>query len=201
MDYSGLQTAVDSITARSDIPAYVYEISTSELNREVRLLSMEATSTISADAETENLPADFLEVISVYIDSGGVRNELRPFTDATLNFRRGDTGRPIYYAIQDGKIKLLPAPDGTYSVELRYYQSLDALSAGGDTNDALSDYPELYVALATRNAARWLQDDALEAKYGAYYREALDGVRRSEKRKRNSGPMSRRPSVDIALRA
>lgn len=60
-------------------------------------------------------------------DSGGV---MQPLTEATPysagqlegNYLSPDRGTPCRYVIEGDQIKLLPAPDGVYSLKMRYYR-------------------------------------------------------------------------------
>lgn len=198
MDYAGLQTAINStFGGRTDIPEHIYEIALSEINRDVRTLDMQGTTTLTASTEEVSLPSDFLEVVAAYIDSGGYRNRLEPRTPDALNYRRDDTGRPGFYAVVDGALKLLPAPDGSYDIELRYYQRNSALSADGDTNDVLSQYPELYLYCVAKHAATWMQDAELITAFAGTYMDAYERMKKSERSRMLAGPVTRRPFYDV----
>jgi hypothetical protein len=129
-----------------------------------------------------------------------VRNTLEPFTAHTLNYRRNDTGRPGSYAIVDGFMKLMPAPDGAYSVELRYYQENTALALDADTNDVLTKYPELYLYCVLKHAAAWAQDPEQLTWFGTLHAEAFSKMESAELSRAISGPMTKRPSYDVARR-
>lgn len=193
MNFAGLKAAVQAnMGARTDIPAHVYEVTLAEINRDVRITDMEATATITADAESESLPADFLEVVSVHYDSGGVRFRLKPTSPDAINMHRSGSGRPRYYAVVNGALLLGPDPDGSYSVTLRYYAKNGALSADEDVNPVLTKYPGLYLACAMKHAKSWVSHmEGLQA-WSALYDRALADVRRAERRERNGGPITPR---------
>lgn len=199
MNYGTLQTAVNStLGGRTDLPAHVYEIALSEINRDCRTLDMQATTTLSASSEEVALPSDFLEVVAAYIDSGGFRNALEPYTPNALNFRRNDTERPVRYSIVDGYMKLQPAPDGTYSIELRYYQENSALSDDSDTNDVLTQYPDLYLYCVLKHAAAWMQDPEQMTWFGTLHADAYRKMESAELSRTLSGPMIKRSHYDIS---
>lgn len=60
-------------------------------------------------------------------DSGGIfraLTEVTPFTAGQLegNFNNPDRGTPRRYVVEGDQIHLLPAPDGVYSLRMRYYR-------------------------------------------------------------------------------
>lgn len=202
MDFAGLKAAVNSTyRGRSDIPNHIYEITLSELNRDARIMDMQATSTLAASGESVSLPADFLEAITVHIDDGSRRIALQPFTPDALNVNRYGTGQPRQYAIVDGSMLLNPTPDGGYDVELRYFQRLSTLSADADQNAVLEIYPEVYLNCALKNVADWARDEKSIATFGGAYAQAFDMMMKSERRRANSGPIKPKIVRDMSCRA
>ena len=201
MDYLGLRTAVNSsLGGREDLPAHIYEVALAEINRDIRILDMQSTTTLTASTEEVSLPSDFLEVVSLYIDSGGSRNNLKPQTPDALNFRRNDTGRPISYAVLDGALKLMPAPDGSYDLELRYYAENAALSADTDVNPVLTKYPEYYLYTVLKHAGAWAQDQEQMQWWGTLGGQARDSLMNTELSRMMSGPFVQRPSANVSRR-
>lgn len=188
MDYSTLQSRVQSAVGRTDVPSYVYELATADINRAVRLFEMEASATLSATAETVTLPTGFLQVKNIYVDRSP-RVALRPATDQALNVRHDSSGVPTYYAIENGQLRLMPVPDGTYSIELTYYAKVGDLSADADTNDVMSEYPGLYLYAALRHAAVWAQDAELASTYNMAFETEVNACKKSEKLSKYVGPM------------
>lgn len=199
MDFAGLKTAVQStFSGRTDIPDHIYEVTLAELNRDARTMDMQATSTLSASAESVSLPSDFLEAITAHIDDGTSRVQLRPFTPDALNVNRYGTGRPDEYAIVDGAMLLKPTPDGSYDVELRYFQRLSTLSADADQNAVLEIYPEVYLYCALKHTAMWAGDPDRVMQFEASYRSAFSRMTVSERRRANSGPIKQKIVRDMS---
>lgn len=192
MNYGTLQSNVQSAMGRSDVPSYVYDLTTSGLNRDLRLLEMQCVATLYATGEEIDLPANFLEVESAYIDSGGNRSALVPINEMSQATRHDSSGRPYYYAIHKDSMTLMPAPDATYEIEFRYYRRLTALSASTDTNDVLANYPGLYLYAALTHAAVWAQDDEGAQRYNAAFLAEKQLVEAADKTRRNSGPLIQR---------
>lgn len=197
MDYSTLQTNVQSAMGRSDIPSYVYTLTTSGLNRDLRLVEMLTSTTLYTSDGTISLPSDFLEMESVYIDSGGVRTWLVPFSEQGQSVRHDSSGRPYYYDVVGDELAIMPTADTDYDVTVRYYAKLDALSASSDTNDVLTNYPGLYLYAALTHAAVWAQDMELSQTYNAAFMAEKKLVEDADKKRRRSGPIARRSSVTI----
>jgi hypothetical protein len=172
MDYAALRASVESAMGRADIPAYVYELASSTINTDLRLLEMEVSTTLTA-AETVTLPSDFLELTTLYVESGGSRFQVMPSTEQTLAAGYSTDGRPSGYAVHNGELTLSPAPSAGYTLTLRYYARQPNLVADADTNDILTNYPGLYLYLALGHAAIWAKDDQSAANYASVF----EGVR------------------------
>lgn len=193
MDFLGLKTAVNSaFSGRTDIPAHVYEVTLAEFNRDLRTVDMFETATITADAEYEALPADFLEAISLHLTTNGVRQRLQAFLPDTLNYHRPVSGAPKRYAITADGLKLEPTPDAEYTLTLEYYEKIAALSGDTDTNVILSRYPELYLYTASKHAAIWARDDRLLSLYVPLADAEKRKVMKSESARRLAGPIRQR---------
>lgn len=192
MNYGQLQSNVESALGRSDVPSYVYTLTSSGLNRDLRLLEMQCVTTLYASGEEIDLPDNFLAAESVYIDSGGSRSPLLPVTEQSQANRHDSSGRPYYYAIHKDTMTLMPVPDSSYEIELRYYERLDGLSLDADTNSVLTNYPGLYLYAALTHAAVWAQDDEAAQRYNAAFMAEKKLVEDNDKKRRTSGPIVQR---------
>lgn len=199
MTFAQLKSDVQEWMGRTDIPSSVYTLANADVNRDVRTLNMESTTTLSASTEFTNLPSDYAQVVTAYVDDDS-RDPLRNMTAHGANIRRGDTGEPWGYAIVKDQIKLIPTPDGTYSIYLRYIASMADLSADSDTNVVLTEYPDVYLYAALRHAAVWAQDMELASSYQVAYSNAVEGINRNERRKKTSGPVAKRAAYDLGRR-
>jgi hypothetical protein len=201
MDFIGLKTAVNSsYSARTDIPAHIYEIVLAEFNRDLRTVDMFETATITADAEYEALPADFLEAISLHLSIGGARYRLQVMGADALNYNRPESGVPRLFAITGDGLKLHPTPDAEYTLALEYYEKIAALSGDTDVNVILSRYPEAYLSTSLKHVAFWAKD--WEA-YAAYARQSEADKRQieiMERKRRLPGPMRMRPATEMRVR-
>lgn len=196
MDFQTLKSNVESDLGRSDVPDYVYTLMMADINRDLRILDMQAITTLTATSEIVTLPTDFMAVESLYVDTTP-RLSMQPMTDQSLSIRHDGSGKPYYYSVINNSLNLMPAPDGTYSLKLRYYTKLADFSGATDTNDVIAAHPSLFMYSALRHAALWKQDLELAAGYDKVYSSTLDGVLKADRKNRNSGPMVSRPEVKV----
>ena len=196
MDFQTLKTSVESALGRTDVPDYVYTLMTADINRDIRILEMESTSTLSVSTESTALPADFLQVVSMYVDATP-RSPMVPLTRQAQATRHDNSGKPYYYASTKGFLQVMPVPDATYSVVMRYLASVDAFSDNADTNDVITLHPGLFLYSALHHAAVWKQDTELALGYGAAYQTQVTLVDKANKKKKNAGPMTQRTAVQL----
>lgn len=195
MTFADLKSDVQDAMGRADVPAFVYKLAQSGINRDLRILEMQSEATLNATGEDQALPADFLEVESLYIDSGGSRTRLLPTTEMAQAVNHDSSGRPYHYAVHNGSITLSPVPDGPYTLNLRYYARPADFSADSDTNTILTTYPGLYLYAALTHAAIWAKDTESSGTYNAAYGVELDRLKKADANRRISGPFIQRAAV------
>lgn len=162
-DFGQLKLDVESSMARSDIPDFVYRLAASDVNA-MRLLPMQATTTLAVSTAETALPSDFMAIDNAYVDAEP-RVPLLPLDEHGNERAYMESGAPRYYAIVDGAMRVNPAPDGEYSVVMRYYAKLADFVFDTDTNDVLTNYPSLYLYASLHRAAIWSQDIELMTVY------------------------------------
>ena len=103
-------------------------------------------STLSVDAEIEDLPTGFLGVASIYVDSSNKSPLQYATPEQAFNmYGSSVTGKPEVYTIINDKMHFYPMPDSTYSVKLYYYKKFDVLTNDTDTNDILTNHSDIYL--------------------------------------------------------
>ena len=196
MDFQTLKASVESSIGRSDVPDFVYTLMMSDINRDIRILEMQSSTTLSVSSEATALPADYLMVESMYVDTNP-RSAMVPVTQQSQGVRHNSSGKPYYYAITDGELQVMPVPDGTYSVVMRYYAKLADFSNSTDDNAVINLHPGLFLHSAIYHAAVWAQDFELAAGYSAAYKNLAEMVSKTDIKKRNNGPMIQRSAIQI----
>lgn len=195
MDYATLQSNVESAMGRSDVPSYVYTLTTAGVNRDMRLLDMQNTATLTTATHPVDLSAldpAIGSVVSLYAEVGGDPRQLRPVTEFGAH-EYVDTGSPRYFSIRDGSLILDPEPDGTYTLYLTYIGALATLSADADTNDVMSRYPDLYIYQALTHAAVWAGDEKRSIEFAAAYSAAKKLAQKDDMRRRVGTSLEIRP--------
>jgi hypothetical protein len=162
--YDDLKAELASWLRRSDltaeIPSFI-ALAEAQMNRRLRVRPMTARLTESWAAEYVELPDDFLAERLAKITSGGSTTVLRYLTpeDMDAKVRSAATGRPRFYALYGGELRLHPAPDTAYPAELVYLQALAALSQSNPSNWLLASHPDAYLYGALTQSAPYLRAD------------------------------------------
>ncbi len=188
MNFGTLKSRILAIIGRA--PADVcYELVTADINQELRLAVMEKTTTL-VEAASVTLPADFLEVVSIYRDVNP-RTTLEPMTPQSMQRLHTTSGTPANYSIVDDagtkKLLLTPEPSGSENIELRYFASFADLSADGDENDILTTYPSVYVYGALTHHALLTQDMEKAQGWGLVYEKAKKQAKTDDIKNRLGG--------------
>ena len=197
--YAELKTAVANWLQRDDLTSRIPEfIAMAEdrirLDTRIRVRAMETTdATFNIDARTETLPTRFLGVRRFYLNTSPVRLlEYMGPADFWSRWAGSTTGEPVAYTIEGENFVFGPAPSGTYTGTILYYQSFAALSADGDTNWILTNARGLLLYGALAESAPFLGDDPRLMTWAALYDDTADKIEKSNKRDRHpSGAMSR----------
>lgn len=178
-NYGELRSSVRSFfNDRSDIPPIVFDLASAELNSRLNLREMETETTLSVSSAATPLPADFLRPIHVYLDTDS-RVPLRAVTAFGSDSRHRASGQPVEYVIAGDQFLLNPAPDGTYSVVLRYVGKLPDFNSDADTNPVLTKFPALFLYASLKHAAVWAQDQDAAVMYGTALETEIKRVGRA----------------------
>ena len=192
-NYSELQTAVADFLNRDDltsvIPTFI-SLAEAQITRDLRHWRQQRRVTTTVDEQYENLPTDFVEMVSLRTDD-----------DYTLEFasrgeimRRkldlgGTSGRPIVFTLNAGQIEFVPTPDASYTLEMVYYARIPALSDTDTFNWLLTNYPDVYLYGALLHAAPYLADDVRLAVWSQLYGTAIQQANNDSRKGLYSGPL------------
>jgi hypothetical protein len=193
--YSGLKTSVANYLNRDDLTDTIPDFITlveNKLNRDLKVrvnLVRSSTSTTSGQ-EFYNLPSDIIELRNVtYTSDASTNYALAYLSPESLSREYGANGNgfPRAYTTIGMYIKFAPIPDGTYEIDVNYYQKLTPLSDSNQTNTILTNYPNLYLYGACREGAIYLNDTEMLQRFAALYTEALAEITASEESAKYSG--------------
>ena len=183
MTYDELKTNIANFLNRSDLTDqldFFIDATEAEFNRRLRTKDMIKRATATADAQYMSLPTDWLEAINIEITS----NDFRPLFQQSIEsldvYRKANnnvTGQPIYYAIVDNSLELVPTPDTSYTLQLTYYGTIDALSDSNTSNFISNSYPDAYLYGALKHASIYLMEDDRVALFTQQFEKALEEMR------------------------
>jgi hypothetical protein len=188
--YSGLVTSAGLWLERSDLGTMIPDFITmveERLNRILRVPEMEEVTTLTTDGERIDLPTDFRQARSLYLDTDP-RQELECVSLGTLRTKYAQqiSGKPEVYAISGSEIVLGPS----------YYQEIPPLSSGSETNWLITRHPSIYLygVLLQAELFGW-NDERLPLLKGGWD-EAIDELTEQGKRKQyGAAPLRLRASV------
>lgn len=196
-NYGTLKTEIADFLDRSDLTAVVPTFITfahDKLNRDLRTRQMVQRATASVDSEYSALPANFLQIRDIRLNTNPV-TALESITSEQQNQERqrfGNTTRqPKYYTIVGETFQVFPTPDATYECELAYYEKIPVMAADGDTNWLLTKCPEVYLYGALVHSSPYLKDDERTVIWQTLYRSIFDSLEREDDKSRFSGTTPR----------
>ncbi len=177
-NYSDLIAAIPAWIARADltnrIPEFI-SLAESDFNRELRTLDMIVVNqNFPIATEYVPVPAGFSEVRNFYLN-GSPRNTIVFMPDDVQTTLYNSTGIPKYYSVAGGMFRFAPAPSGTFSTTLRYYQSIPGLQTNL-VNWLMTKHPNLYLFNTLMQAALFIQDDQAAQKWMTAYQAELKSI-------------------------
>ena len=134
------------------------------------------------------LPAGYLQMKSIFIQ-GSPERQLSPTTPETYNlsWMSSTSAKPQAYVLEGDCIRFGATPDGTYAVQIGYYQRFPALSGASPTNWLMTNKPDIYLYGALTEAAIYLRLDDDAQFYFGLYKGALEGMLNADVYDRYSG--------------
>ena len=176
--YSTLQTAADNWLAGQVATARIQEciaLAEAEMSRVLYDNSEENRATTSTIADTARyaMPLDCRRARTLRIadTTGGTIEYIAPTIFDRLTISGG--GRPRYYTVEAGVLRLAPTPDAVYTLETIYQKGITALSDSATSNDILTRHPDAYLHGTLMNAFDFLMDEERAAKSRARFNELL----------------------------
>lgn len=152
----------------------------------LKVRSMEIVSTAATAGQYVELPPDFESARSVRLVIGDNSGELR-FQAPEQLFKHPASGKPLFYTIVGNEIQFGRVPDSAYTLEIQYFRKATPLSLTNQTNEILTNHPQVYLYGALAALFGFTQDTEQEAVYGNKFIDAIKGANKSDK-KRRYGP-------------
>lgn len=190
--YAELQTAIanwlddSGLTAR--IPEFI-AIAEADINRRVRIQEMQKRATASTGTADRFLvcPAGFAQMVSLRLNSTNLHGIQYVTNNQIDDFYKSTAGKPDYYTVWGDELEFNRVCDSDYTIEMKYFKKVTALSDGNTTNDILTYHPDIYLYGSLMAAAPYLTEDARLATWGRLLEKAIDDANTYAKRSQQSG--------------
>jgi len=191
-NFSELKSSVADFLNRDDltsvIPTFI-KLAEADMNRKLRHWRMEKRATANLDTQYTAFPNDFIEGIRLML-TGTNEHRLELISLSELMDKRANdntAGTPKFYALVDGSFEVYPTPDQTYTLEMLYYERIDALNDGNTTNWVLAYHPDAYLYGALTHSAPYLGEDARSQVWAQLYQNAISGTNMEDQQAKSSG--------------
>jgi len=191
--YAELQTALDNWLARTDLqsrhPEFI-ALAEARMNRELetRGQAKRVIATTTADDAYVTLPGDARRVRYVRLNTSPI-TVLRYLSPNAADNERPSTGtgKPIYYSVQGNELYLRPSPDSSYTIEIDYYASIEALSDSNTSNNILARHPDAYLHGSLAEAYGFLLDEQRQTYHDQLFTRAMTDITEDEQRVKYGG--------------
>ena len=176
----------------SDIPFFVQLAEADILsNLRLRIMETRADLTLNTTSRYTTLPADFLEMRRIHIETNPIgRLDFRA-SDQLMESYSVAAGKPAYYTIIGSEIEFNRIPDQAYVAKITYYKKLVALSDAAPSNTMLTTYPNVYLYACLLAAQPFTEYDDRILVWKGLYDKAVSDAMGSDKRSRfGAAPLS-----------
>lgn len=198
-NYANLKTAIIEWSKRDDALSLVddfIDLAESEMYANdvepLQIREMEARATASASTSDRflELPSGFQSMRRLKLNLSGKDWDVRAVAPDQMIICP-DTGIPRHFAVTS-QIEFDRVPDDTYTVDMQYYKSLDALSSSNATNDILTNYPQIYLHGCLWALRTWsLEEEKAEYHYSKFIRAIKGANKKSNKGRYGPAPFMR----------
>lgn len=148
-----------------------------EVNRVIRVPAMETRdSAFTINTEYTALPTGFRELRSILI-TNSPSHPLKLISPQAADdyFDNATTGVPLNYQISGQNLRVIPAPDGTYTADMLYFKAFDAID-DDSTNWLFDNHPDVYLWGALVQMAPFIGNDARIPVWQSKYETAVKAV-------------------------
>lgn len=198
--WTELKAAVADFAHRSDLTTQIPDFITlceARLFDMLLLRNMESESTLTASIGVNYvaLPAGYVSPIALWLTSSSIREQLKPALPQELPYSPGNN-RPQYWAVDGDNIRFDCPADAAYSMPFRYIKTM-SLGASVSSNELMARRPDIYLAGALAELARYTKDQTLFGIWEPKFLQGCAEVKAAENRARGMVPLR----VDDGLRA
>ncbi len=192
-NYTQLQTAVANWLDRDDLTDRIPEfiaLGEARMNRVLRLRMMESKYTASTVAAQRNynLPTGYVQMRNFQINTSPITPLQYVSPEIYDRLWGGSTGgTPQFYTIIAKEIQLGPIPGSVLTMEMLFYKKITALSASNQTEQMLTDNPDIYLYGALLEAEPFIMNDERVALWAKGFAQAVADLQEQDNKDRHSG--------------
>lgn len=192
VDYASLQAAVTGWSHRTDLNDNIGDFISLAEGRMYDLMilrDMESDEalTLTASQNYVALPTGYISPIKFWLVVSSLRLELSPALPQELPYYT-TAAQPRYWAIDGDNIRFDCPAQSAYSAYLRCVKKAN-LSVSATTNYLLTRRPDIYLAGALVEVARYTQDDKMFAAWEPKFLQAVKELKAAENRARGIVPL------------
>ena len=164
----------------------------------LRVRQMETRATVVLSAEYVAVPADFMELRELKINTAREQKLVYVTPQHFAETAAAQLGGvPRFYTLVGGSLRFGPFPSGSppLTAELLYYAKLPPLTEAAPANWLLASAPNVYLFGALLEASAYVRDQGQLAEWSTQYAAAVGALQAQDRRARNGGaPLIMRPA-------
>jgi len=197
--YSELQASVADFLERGDLTAVIpdfIKLAEADINSQFNLRDGDQNTALTTvpGSRFVALPAGYREAQNFWIEWTYGRGDPLRFVLPELLITYSAPGRPLTWCIDGTNIAFERPVDQAYSVTLRTSGAVQ-LSDAAPTNLLLTNYPNVYLYGALREAATYLKDTEALQIWSAKFEEAITKAKAKEGRNKALVTLSTEPGI------
>jgi len=184
MTYDELKTNIGNYLNRTDLDNQIdmfIDSAESEINRKLKHKDMIKRSTAVLNTQYTQLPADFIGIINVDIQSTNPPVPLFQQSLESLDLYRKTTGNanglPKYFSVDGDTLEVAPNPQESYTIQLTYYAEVPPLSSTQTENFLLRTASDVYLYGALKHASIYLMEDERVIMFKSLFDTAIEELR------------------------
>lgn len=182
-NYGELKTALAGYIHRTDLEDMIetfIRMAQVRISRDLDDNALETSGTVSVTAgtKTASIPTGLIQTYHIQVSSGSTAYMLRQDTLLGVENRNASevSGVPTHYARNGNQFIFAPTPDADGSYPIYYKKRLTAFSADVDTDDILTDYPNIYIYASMIESAPYLRDGTFVKTWKELYTEEVRAI-------------------------
>lgn len=198
--YAGLKASIADWSTYSDVTTEIPDFvawAHQEICRRLRANVMLATADLTLSAETVAQPTGFLGFKRVYLDTTPRRRIFTTSAESAmdLGFQMAPAQYPTHVAKEGTLLRFAPPFTGTTTVaKSLYFKKPTTLTADGDTNVVLAEYPYLYLYGSLEALHAFKEDAEMASSFGGKFGALLDDINNRDAGDSMSGPLVSMPA-------